>query len=913
MVACICYCLLLALCYCCVNGSNTTDNRITVVLSGLFAYNVSNSGDGGETIANGQLVEIATRLAIKEVASSPSRLNLVLEPFSTECDPARATWTLSQAIKRTQPVVILGPPCEESANDLVSIASRYTNIITVSYASTTPQLNSAAQYRSFFRTVSPFTDLNEALNALLMKFEWSKICIVLQSKPYYNTAAEELGRQWNLTIIEAFPYFNFQYITMDTYCRIFVLLVLPKNLPEIFCVASENGLIGREYQWIILGDTKADDLTVDVSVNCTQVDLMKAIESTLIVSFDETLVSPDFEDRLLQHSLFDTLNVTQHDIFIAASAYDATLSIAFALEAAIDLLIEQGETLEDYLPLNNEHIYETVISSFESLQFNGLLSTIQFSPLKHSTILRRKISQIQSGTVIPIGLFENHILNMTVYGNELQWIGGGDPPKDRPPNIVEDVPEWARILMLVISAFGMALLASFMFVNCYFRENKIIKASSPHVNTLILIGCIFGFVSVVVYTVAADNRVPNLLQSISCNATVWCINIMFTLSFGSLLVKTWRVRAVFHNPWTKRRIYKDYMLFIIILCLLGVDLLLLTLWAIISPVEIHTRTSITASAIIEISHCHLHGYGVYFGAVLVGYKCILLVFGCFLATQTRHIKAKFFNDTKYIVISIYCVSMIVIIGFPIAIFMLLGLYIFISYLSVTIAVIGMSSVISCVVFVPKFVLLYKSRHSQSINMLSTSTKLESTKNKVTEKRPSLASLVLSDYRLSRANSLSDALQLDNLSYGTQTIGGRSSLPTIDENDVTTGICDTQNDDVFNSPQETKLPPRCSDNVHVHVSNVLFTSTPLKDTTILSIPRHDISVTPNSKLKNSKLNKDTNVPSIPSYTISHSHKENRVNFMANITESLHESTSKHDSIVTPPHVIEMYKELHKDYV
>uniref|UniRef100_A0A1X7V4R3 G-protein coupled receptors family 3 profile domain-containing protein n=1 Tax=Amphimedon queenslandica TaxID=400682 RepID=A0A1X7V4R3_AMPQE len=82
---------------------------------------------------------------------------------------------------------------------------------------------------------------------------------------------------------------------------------------------------------------------------------------------------------------------------------------------------------------------------------------------------------------------------------------------------------------------------------------------------------------------------------------------MFTLSFGALLTKTWRVGAVFRNPWSKRCIYKDYVLFLIVLVLLAVDILILTIWMLVSPLYISVRMIQSPSAITELSFCRLSG------------------------------------------------------------------------------------------------------------------------------------------------------------------------------------------------------------------------------------------------------------------------------------------------------------------
>ena len=723
-------------------GADTQHTR--VVLTGLFAYNVTDIliTPHRRDIANGRVVEEAVRLALKDIATTPNLLpnvSLVLQPVSSECDPARCAWGLTNTLKYTslsEPVLILGPPCEDSANYLVRITSQFTNIITLSYSAVTPQINDVAVYKNFFRTVPSFSDLNDALFSTLKYFGWDDICIVLEMEPFYNTVAEDLlsymrTMSYNLTILETVSYKDIKSISHDSYCRIFLVLAESVYFPEIFCEASRINLFGEFYQWIILGDMEENDLVNNTKVNCSKEELLKFGESALVISFDKKTQLADndnfwplytnrteFETKL--RNATERLNVTQNDCDVAASAYDATWAIALGLNSSVESLLQMKLSLNDYLPTRNNNIADVIIKSFESVSFKGVSKNIDFTVHRHHAQSIIKISQIQKNHIVSVGLYYNstyeNISNLTYFGDFI-WIGDG-PPKDT-PNIEDDkLPLWIQVVVYIICAFGCLLIGFFILTNCICRKRRVIKASSPDINALILLGCLFGIVSVILYTIAVDTNTPNVIQSLSCNLTVWGVNVMFTVSFGALLAKTWRVYAVFRNPWTKRRIYKNHMLFVIVMCMLGVDILVLTIWMIVSPLEIQ-RTELTSPEVITVvSYCGIKSQGIYCCLVLIGYKCLLLVLGCFLAIQTRKIKAKCFNDAKYIAIAIYGVFLTVMVGLPLAIFFLIGLNTFLSYICITGTILCIAFIIACTVNVPKLVLLYKTRKETALNALS---------------------------------------------------------------------------------------------------------------------------------------------------------------------------------------------------
>ena len=745
---------------------NAADDTVkyNVILVGLFAHNTSDIilYDHLAEVANGQIVQEAVLLALEDIEKSTDiRVNLELRPFDTQCDPARNGWAIAKTLRDTQamePLVILGPPCDDSANYLVPMTSRFTKIITLGYAARTPRVDNNTLFKSFFRTVSSVTDLNAVLNSILLEFGWRHICLVLESdSTFYLTVAESLTNIFeHINVLETYSLSNLKYISERTFCRIFVVMAKTEHLPDIYCEALKKGLVGHLYQWIVYGDSKVQEILhnqhVPVDLTCNKQELLQSMQSSFILTFDanvyhrvqvqaDNVVNPydnssDFEMelklRLQNTSWFDSTktNITSNDLLTSASAYDATWAIALALNASIKHLSSNGLTIRDYLPLSNSGIaHEIIINQFESLDFVGISNKIEFSSLHHDTKSFVKVLQVQDGqNLVPVGLYYDS-LNLTYFGSDPKWLGNG-PPNDQPVTKYDSVPLYLQVMTFLLSGFGCAVMITFIIVNYVFKERNVIKASSPHINTLILLGCLLGFVSAVMYTISSITSVNNFGRTFSCNGTIWTISLMFTLSFGSLFAKTWRVYAVFRNPWSKRRIYKDYMLLSIVLIMVCVDVIILTGWMIASPLYIDTRQLYTPDVTTTVSYCGIENEGVYCGVILIAYKCLLLLFGCFLAVQTRKIKAKAFNDSKYIAIAIYGVFIVVIVGLPLAVFMLLGFNVLLSFLSIILMILGLSFIVSCTVFTPKLYLLYVTRNEKALNPLTTTRRQLTTVNRL---------------------------------------------------------------------------------------------------------------------------------------------------------------------------------------
>ena len=70
--------------------------------------------------------------------------------------------------------------------------------------------------------------------------------------------------------------------------------------------------------------------------------------------------------------------------------------------------------------------------------------------------------------------------------------------------------------------------------------------SSPYMNNLIIIGCILTYSSV--FLLGLDSHLTSVQAfPIICTSRAWVLMAGFTLTFGSMFSKTWRVHTIFTN------------------------------------------------------------------------------------------------------------------------------------------------------------------------------------------------------------------------------------------------------------------------------------------------------------------------------------------------------------------------------
>ena len=75
---------------------------------------------------------------------------------------------------------------------------------------------------------------------------------------------------------------------------------------------------------------------------------------------------------------------------------------------------------------------------------------------------------------------------------------------------------------------------------------RLVKLSSPYVNIMIVAGAVVFYVTVILFgmdeNVASYSTVDGL-----CNTRIWLIAIGFSLLYGTIFAKTWRIYYIFSH------------------------------------------------------------------------------------------------------------------------------------------------------------------------------------------------------------------------------------------------------------------------------------------------------------------------------------------------------------------------------
>ncbi|XP_038073128.1 uncharacterized protein LOC119741448 isoform X2 [Patiria miniata] len=300
----------------------------------------------------------------------------------------------------------------------------------------------------------------------------------------------------------------------------------------------------------------------------------------------------------------------------------------------------------------------------------GLIAQISCLPLPFICEDEAEYTEVNIGTYDTA----NDVLRMT---SEIIWPGGEVPPDRTPVIRIDRVEEYVGIDFIVFvslaSLAGIGILLSLFFLafNIRYRALRIVRMSSPNLNNIILIGTVIVYASVVLYGIDT-NLVAEKHLVLFCHIRVWFLVVGFVLAFGAMFSKTWRVHKVVARKTPKRKVVQDRQLILMVAALLLIDVVILVPWQLIFPWHVdkiylpekQDTENATLILVPYITMC-TGEYYLYWTIGVCSFKGLLLIFGAFLAWETRQVTIPALNDSKLIGISVYNVVILCIVGLAI--------------------------------------------------------------------------------------------------------------------------------------------------------------------------------------------------------------------------------------------------------
>ncbi|KAL6739822.1 hypothetical protein Aduo_013230 [Ancylostoma duodenale] len=620
----------------------------------------------------------------------------------TQCKTSLGMKALFDLIaSRPRPVALFGGMCTE-VNEPVAMALKYWQIVQLSYAETHAKFGTADSqelYPTFFRIVPGDRNLNNAKCRLINHFGWKKVGTLKQSdEPRHALPHEALTTKlehgYGIKVLYTAGVTKHEMDNIGNELnelkqrdvRILVVDVAEDMAAIVLCEAFHRQMYGESYVWILPGYHSTAWMNVGFS-NCTAEQMTLVLEGHFAIEF--ALVRKDDRTHVIGGKrasyIWSELERESPNIW-QGYLYDGLWTLAIALSQALG-----ADASFSHLKL---------LSAINNSSFEGVTGRVRFENNERLGLV--DIRQWRNGAYDDVGHYDGA---SDVFSMKTD-LGGWEPPLDA--TVIERKREYISNLLFIVMSFlaliGISIALIFLFVNIKYRNHRFIKMSSPNLNNLIIVGSMCTFASVVLLGI--DTRILSNENFVKlCYVKTWTLCLGFTLAFGSMFSKTWRVHSIFTNIRMDRKAIKDSKLLLILAGLLFVDVLVLTLWAVISPFrmsvmelpQIHFDDKVVVP---EIEKCQSNHSAV-FQAILYAIKGILMILGCFLAWETRHVNVPALNDSKYIGMSVYNVVVMSTLGLSISV--ILQERVNEAFALACFFIIFSTTLTLCLVFVPKVV------------------------------------------------------------------------------------------------------------------------------------------------------------------------------------------------------------------
>jgi len=216
-----------------------------------------------------------------------------------------------------------------------------------------------------------------------------------------------------------------------------------------------------------------------------------------------------------------------------------------------------------------------------------------------------------------------------------------------PLKSTKELSEAGRDSITAICALFLGMLVVCHVFLALYRTHPVVKRSSPLFGQLVVLGC-------ECFVVALLLRLPSQTEA-SCIAEQFLLSVGFSLFVGSLVVKTWRIDRIFNSGRLSKVSLPDTELLKVLAVYSSLDLLIVVLWAGISPpspeLEAHSSEGFTFVQVCSSSQDSPFRIATYL------LRALALLAGAAFAVRLRDVSDAF-NESKFLAVTVYNVSLL---------------------------------------------------------------------------------------------------------------------------------------------------------------------------------------------------------------------------------------------------------------
>ena len=564
-------------------------------------------------------------------------------------------------------------------------------------ASTSPvhRKSDRSEDSGLFHIIESSSVFNEATLALMRTYNWKRITSVHTESEFYfmSTSVDFIDRVslnpgyelvTRIPIVDDSPVHIIEHITekFDTVkekgARISYWSVTYDQAAYLLCMAYQRNFTWPGYVYIIQEHNV--DRILEIKTSCSKEEILRAMEGVFILDYrlyvedDTELVSgvnySEFQ-QLYTNKLKEFANIQNESLqrnLYANSLYDQVWAFALAINKSLMSIKSKNLSFENYgLGKRLPTLSNILKNGLKHVSFQGASGQIDFSENQGSPTFVN-IFQIQEGNTNLVGVYNSYSRNVTLTQAALRV---SDVPKDTFDTVYQLLPPWLGACILVAQVALFVLITTNLILIIWWKREREVKAISPLLSILMMIGCYFLCAAPLFLTVYRMFVIETMaLVTSLCYLKIWA-STGIELILSTLFLKLLRIYHIFHAK--QMVMMSDYwvdkylVIYALLICVGKV--LLLILWNSTTPISSDvSREYIEGGSGLPYyqgtTHCVTSEV---WSAVTLLYSGVLLFMVVVLAIETRHIKNDTYKDTKKVNVFIFLVVIVLAITVPLRI------------------------------------------------------------------------------------------------------------------------------------------------------------------------------------------------------------------------------------------------------
>ena len=617
---------------------------------------------------------------------------LDVEVKNSGCDivlSARHNLTSSIFYSGKNIVGIVGPGCSEAALAVSPLVKNdRISLIQIAPTATSPLLTNNSLYPNTFRPIVSALGFVNTFIDIIKRKNYDHVGAVYEAERAFQTAVYtqfERDVQKMGIRVSSIGLFNTSVPIQEFLLKVRVIFVFASTgfARIVLCLASKLGILYPEYQ-LIFSNRRLSNFMTNVSFrlggtiySCSQNEMEKAISGLVFNNFrltrrdKENITDAGISYNNFSEEYREALNLTKAiNTEHHSNYFDATWALALSLNNSLPRLKERGLSLSNYM-YGMPEITEIVREELLKLSFEGMRGRVEFSEETldgaNVTIIDiYQVLEVESGTYAydSVGYYDPSLdIPLVLYDNA-SLIGAEFRQQYIKPHLSLGV-----IAMLIIAGLFVILVICHI-ANVVWSNYRTIKATSPNMNHLIYSSCYLSLVGATMYTnafvfVSVSDK-NNILIPVHCSVLQWTSTMTYSLMFGTLCAKRWRVYRIFTSfVSSPLKRLSDNILISIALIPLYIDVVVNILWNTFDPWYFELEHG---PGFESLATCKTRQPIVWSVCIAIP-KGVLTMIVLYLAVATRRVHKKEFKQTKSINILIF--SLLILIGISLPLFIIL--------------------------------------------------------------------------------------------------------------------------------------------------------------------------------------------------------------------------------------------------